>query len=159
MADVDDDGLPDGLEDYLDRSGLKDPDGRVLPNLNAMGAASSLRQLHPDIFVEVNAMWAATGHDLRLAQHPFSPTEPFRKDLVGHHHMPTPEDLKMVGDAFAARGITVHFDVGDLAAYHALGVVHHFDWEDDYTSTGGRRLSGARPLSRGEASSSRRSGA
>ncbi len=38
VADVDDDGLPDGLED--NPAGLTDPDGRVLPNLNAMGAAS-----------------------------------------------------------------------------------------------------------------------
>ncbi len=49
--------------------------------------------------------------------------------------MPTPEDLKMIGDAFAARGITAHFDVGNIADYRALGVVQHSDWEDDYTST------------------------
>src|SRR5262245_65151685 len=49
------DGLPDGLEDAV--SGLLDPDGQPLPNLNAMGASSS----HRDLFIEVNAMWAAPG--------------------------------------------------------------------------------------------------
>ena len=38
VADVDHDGLPDGLEDAA--AGLKDPDGQALPNLNAMGAGS-----------------------------------------------------------------------------------------------------------------------
>jgi hypothetical protein len=151
VADVDDDGLPDGLED--NPAGLTDPDGRELPNLNAMGAASRdplpNGPLHPDIFIEVNAMWAAAGTSYGSLQHPFSPTEPIRTDSVGHNHMPTPENLKMIGDAFAARGITAHFDVGDIDAYHApnpdppngvydpkkFGVVQHSDWEDDYTST------------------------
>ncbi len=39
VADVDHDGLPDGLEDAP--GGLKDPDGAELPNLHAMGAASN----------------------------------------------------------------------------------------------------------------------
>ena len=63
VADVDDDGLPDGLED--NPAGLTDPDGRVLPNLNLMGAGSRdplpNGTLHPDIFIEVNAAWAAAG--------------------------------------------------------------------------------------------------
>ena len=138
IADVDNDGLPDGLED--NGSGLHDPDGRELPNLSAMGAASS----HPDIFIEVNAMWAAAGTSYGSLQHPLSATQAIKTDLVGHNHMPTPADLKMVGDAFMARGITPHFDVGDIAAYHAandpydpkkFGVVEHADWTDDYTST------------------------
>ena len=49
VADVDDDGLPDGLEDAP--GGLKDPNDAELPNLNAMGAAST----HRDLFVEYNA--------------------------------------------------------------------------------------------------------
>ena len=40
----------------------------------------------------------------------------------------------MLGDAYAARGITPHFDVGDITSYHSLGVVPHTDWVDDYTS-------------------------
>ncbi len=147
VADVDRDGLPDGLED--NPAGLTDPDGRVLPNLNAMGAASRYSlpsgPLHPDIFVEVNAMWAAAGTSYGSPQHPFSASEPIRTDPVGHNHMPTPEVLKLVGDGYAARGITPHFDVGDIAAYHApnqnpydpkkFGVIQHSDWIDDYTST------------------------
>ena len=46
-----------------------------------------------------------------------------------------PKVLKRVGDRYAAHGITAHFDVGDVAAYHALGLVTHSDWVDDYTST------------------------
>ena len=115
VKDDDDDGLPDELED--NPAGLTDPDGRPLPNLNAMGASSS----HKDLFIEVNAMWAG-------APTPYSL----------HHHMPTPADLKMVGDPFMARGITPHFDVGDIDTYHALGVVQHSDWIDDYISKGAR---------------------
>ncbi len=145
VADVDDDGLPDGLED--NPAGLTDPDGRVLPNLNAMGAASRdplpNGPLHKDIFVEVNAMWAAEGTSYGSVR---------RTSDGRHNHMPTPENLKMIGDAFKARGITAHFDVGDIVDYHLpnpptpehplpygdpkkFGVVGHSDWVDDYTST------------------------
>jgi hypothetical protein len=53
--------------------------------------------------------------------------------------MPTPDVLKLVGDAYAAHGITAHFDVGphevgDPNGYHGLGVISHSDWVDDYTS-------------------------
>ncbi len=41
-------------------------------------------------------------------------------DEFGHNHMPTPAVLKMLGDAFAARDIRLHFDVGHPATYHAL---------------------------------------
>ncbi len=54
VKDADEDGLPDGLED---NSGLKSPDGKPLPDLNAMGASS----LHKDLFVEVGAMQAGPG--------------------------------------------------------------------------------------------------
>ena len=57
----------------------------------------------------------------------------------------------MVGDAFAARDIRVHFDVGDLETYRTIasrcipdegettctpipGIVEHPDFVDDYTS-------------------------
>jgi Bacterial Ig domain len=136
VADLDHDGLPDGLEDAS--AGLKDPDGQDLPNLNAMGASSRASfpngPLHPDIFVEFNAMWAAAGTSYGSTSAPFSSTTPTIIDAVGHHHIPTPEVLKMLGDAYAARGITPHFDVGDITSYHSLGVVPHTDWVDDYTS-------------------------
>src|SRR5262245_8497121 len=46
VQDVDGDGLPDRLEDV---SGLKDADGKLLPDLHAMGASSS----HKDFFAEI----------------------------------------------------------------------------------------------------------
>ena len=129
VADNDGDGLPDGLEDAV--NGLKDPDGEDLPNLNAMGADSNQK----DFFVEVNAMKADPGTSYGSADAPYDSTNDTVTDAEGHHHMPTPEDLKRVGDAYAAKGIRPHFDVGDVASYHALGSVTHSDWMDDYTST------------------------
>jgi hypothetical protein len=131
VADVDHDGLPDGLED--DAVGLKDPDGTVLPKLKAMGAGSDQQ----DIFVEINAQWAAPGTTYGSADAPINPAnnEITRTDLVGHHHLPAPQDLKLVGDAYSGHGIRPHFDVGDITAYHSLGVVQHSTWVDDYTST------------------------
>jgi len=122
------DGLPDGLEDA---SGvMKDPDGKDLPKLKAMGAGSDQK----DIFVEVNAMEAGPGTSYGSATAPYDSTNLINTvtDANGHHHVPTPADLKMVGDAFAAKGIRPHFDVGNVANYHALGVVQHSDWVDDY---------------------------
>ena len=49
--------------------------------------------------------------------------------------MPTPEDLKRLGLAYAAHGIRAHFDVGNITAYHNLGIVHHPTWDDHYEST------------------------
>jgi hypothetical protein len=119
VKDADTDGLPDGLEDATD--GLINPNGEPLPNLHAMGASSS----HKDLFVEVNAMQAANGT-----------TYGGVADADGHNHLPTPEVLKMVGDAYAnasvvnpdsSTGIKAHFDVGGITAYHGLG--------GDYAST------------------------
>ena len=133
VADQDRDGLPDGLEDSV--SGLKDPDGTDLPNLKAMGAGSDQK----DFFDEINAMRADPGTKYGSTSAPFSPTTPTITDTAGHHHVPTPEVLKMVGDRYASHGIRPHFDVGDVGAFHALGVVPRpdADWEhdDDYTAT------------------------
>ncbi|MGH9411254.1 MAG: Ig-like domain-containing protein [Vicinamibacterales bacterium] len=124
IADVDGDGLPDGLEDAT--GGLKDPptasapNGVALPNLNAMGASSS----HKDLFVEINAMWAAPGTSYGAPNAPASATAAVVTDAAGHNHMPTPDVLKLVGDAYASHGITPHFDVGDIDAYHALGATY-----------------------------------
>ena len=120
------DGLPDGLEDAT--GVMKDPDGKELPKLKAMGAGSDQK----DIFIEVNAMEAEPGTPYGSADAPFDSTHDTVTDLDGHHHIPTPADLKKVGDAFVAKGIRPHFDVGNVAAYHALGVVQHSDWVDDY---------------------------
>ncbi|HXV68794.1 MAG TPA: Ig-like domain-containing protein, partial [Nitrospira sp.] len=127
VEDIDGDGLPDGLEDAT--GGLLDPDGEELPNLNAMGGGSD----QPDVFIEVNAMEAEPGTTWGSADAPYDSTVDTVTDNNGHHHMPTPENLEMIGDAFGAKGIRVHFDVGSLASYQAFGIVQHSDWVDDYT--------------------------
>src|SRR5262249_32344354 len=101
-------GLPDGLEDAV--GGLHDPDGRALPNLNAMGASSSQK----DLLVEINAMWAPAGTTYGSATAPFNATLTQMTDPTGHTHMPTPDVLNMVADTFDAHGngIKVHFDIG-----------------------------------------------
>lgn len=135
VADVDADGLPDGLEDAP--LGLKDPDtaelpaGQPLPNLNAMGASSS----HKDLFVEFNTLEADPGTSYGSPSAPFNSTITTLTDSAGHTHLPTPEVLKLIGDAFVAQGVTPHFDVGDLTAYHNRPTVVHVDWIDDYSST------------------------
>jgi hypothetical protein len=121
VADVDGDGLPDGVEDAA--GGLSDPPtasspgGTALPNLHAMGASSSQK----DLFLELNAMWAEAGTSYGSSSAPYNATTTTVTDPVGHDHLPTPDVLKMVGDAYASHGITPHFDVGDVPAYHNLG--------------------------------------
>ena len=92
------------------------------------------------------------GDELRVGE-PRRSARPrqIKTDTVGHHHMPTPYVLRLVGDAFAARDIRVHFDVGDLETYRTIashcipdegeasctpipGIVEHPDFVDDYTS-------------------------
>jgi hypothetical protein len=153
VLDFDNDGLPDGVEDAS--GGLRDPNGVDLPNLNAMGAKSKNANdtPHPDLFVEINAMWAAgddpatsdvfegTTYGSTSAPYPnttadcYDPDTKACADAAGHHHFPTPADLKKIGDRYAAQGITAHFDVGDVTAYHGLGTVPHADWVDNYAST------------------------
>lgn len=123
VADVDRDGLPDGLEDAV--AGLSDPNGDQLPNLNAMGASS----LHKDVFIEINAMLAAPGTTYGSPDAPYSATLTQKTDSAGHLHMPRPVVLKMVGDALrdapftnadGSPGIKAHFDVGNIQDYHCL---------------------------------------
>ncbi len=113
--DTDGDGLPDKLEDV---SGLKNPAGIAFPDIHAMGASSTRR----DLFVEINAMWAPPGTTYGESKAPYVGTV---TDVDGHLHMPTPAVLKKVGDAFANppqgyQPIAVHFDVGPPSVYHAL---------------------------------------
>jgi hypothetical protein len=137
VADVDNDGIPDGLEDAL--TPLKDPGmgpDEYLPDLNAMGASSARK----DVFIEINAMRAAPGTT-------YGSGDDQKTDLDGHTHMPSPEVLEMVGRALknapvanpdGSYGIRAHFDVGNIdpgGPYRSLGVVHRADWVSDYTST------------------------
>lgn len=93
VVDSDSDGL---LDVWETTSGLVDPNGQPLPNLPAMGSAPN----RPDIFVQVDYMKtdAATsyGGDSKPA----------------HTHLPPYAALELIGKAFDARGIRVHFDVG-----------------------------------------------
>ncbi len=150
VEDFDKDGLPDALENAATQTAtlggqtisysLLDADGRGLPALGGMFAGSS----QPDIFIEVNAMTAAPGTTYGSLAAPYdsrdvNPVDGFpdvvsKPDGDGHNHMPTPYVLKLVGDAFDKRGIRVHFDVGNVAAYKALGVVPHPDFIDNYNS-------------------------
>jgi hypothetical protein len=134
VADVEGDGIPDGIEDAA--AGIKDPpsasfpNGRPLPNLNAMGASSAAK----DLFVEFNAMRTLVDKVHGSSSAPY-PGEPSASKLVPPHtHMPTPDVLKQLGDLYASHGITPHFDVGPWDAYKAAGVIEHIDWTDDYTS-------------------------
>ena len=124
------DGLPDGLEDAV--GGLKDPDGLQLPDFQAIGASSAQR----DLFIEFNAMrtLVAKTHGSPAAPYPGAEAPLYSKTVPAHTHMPTPQVLKMLGDRYAALGITPHFDVGNLDAYHALGTITHPGWVDDYSS-------------------------
>ena len=70
VADVDNDGLPDGVEDAV--APLKDPNDQELPNLYGMGASS---HNHKDIFIEVNTTWAEPGDEWGSATAPYSATE------------------------------------------------------------------------------------
>ncbi|HUE90061.1 MAG TPA: Ig-like domain-containing protein [Vicinamibacterales bacterium] len=120
LADVDADGVPDGLEDAM--NGLKDPptpdfpNGTPVPNLYGIGARTGQR----DLIVEFNAMRADAGTQYGSADAPFNDTQDFITDHVGHDHMPSPAVIKMVGDTYAANGIRLHADVGSLEAYAAL---------------------------------------
>ena len=133
------DGIPDGLEEASAAGGLLDPDGKPLPDLRNMGATDTQR----DLFIEINAMrtLVAKTHGSSSAPYNGFGTSPATVPVPPHTHMPTPEVLKKIGDAYLAHGIHAHFDVGEPDAYrnhgklyHQSGIISHADWVDDYTS-------------------------
>ena len=100
VKDTDSDGLIDKVEEV---SGLREPNGLLLPDLPKMGAKKNVK----DLFIEVGYMKTA-GY------------QGGQGDVPGHSHRPTAAALKMVGDAFwnAPDRVQVHFDVGgDYPAY------------------------------------------
>jgi Bacterial Ig domain len=138
VLDADQDGLPDALEASSTSGGAPwrnpdgpdpsvDPSGQTLPNtllpdLNAMGARTGRK----DILVEVNALYTTAVTRYGDASAPYdsaaNPVIPF-VDIPAHNHLPSPEALKLAGDAFLAKGIHVHFDVGPtLAAGYASDI-------------------------------------
>ncbi len=153
VADVDHDGLPDGLEDST--TGLKDPatpafpSGQPLPLLGPGGMGASSAQ--PDIFLEFNAMRTTTTktHGSSTAPYPDVVAPAVTKDVPAHTHMPSPDDLRSLADAYMARGIRPHFDVGNITDYHKIGEaydgtndpanpnfgkIQHPDWVDDFSA-------------------------
>jgi Bacterial Ig domain len=129
VKDDDHDGLPDAVEDSstvpaVDGVAWKDPDDQLLPDLHAMQASSG----HKDMFVEIGAMEATTTITHGSAAAPYdSSATPILEGVPvpAHDHMPLPEVLKMVGDAYKnapitntdnTTGIRVHFDVGPALA-------------------------------------------
>ena len=102
VLDTDGDGE---LNLWETATGLTDPNGHALPNLSAMGADPNVK----DLFVELGYMktdvQTTYGSDVKPA----------------HQHMPYAEALRKAGDAYLAKGIKAHFDVGDPTAYHNLG--------------------------------------
>jgi hypothetical protein len=94
VEDTDGDGLLDVWESSA--GSLVDPNNQPLPNLHAMSADPNVK----DLFVEIGYM--GTNTELTYGGVP----------KPAHSHLPTNEALKLVGDAFLARGIKVHFDVG-----------------------------------------------
>ena len=132
VQDTDGDGLVDKLERT---SGLREPDGRRMPDVRAMGADYR----HKDLFIEIGAMRAAAGTTYGSVSAPLKPTQPQVTDTKGHNHMPTPAALKMVGDGYAQapvinpdgkQGVNVHFDVGPL--YKFLGTAYRSNEADKY---------------------------
>ena len=127
VPDADHDGLPDRLEQP--GGPLKDPNGVTLPDLYAMGA----RPDHKDFFAEVNTLKtdAITSYGSSAAPYDSSATPPvISLPVPKHNHMPTPEVIRLVGDALkgspvlnpdGTTGIRAHFDVGNIGAYHDLG--------------------------------------
>ena len=93
VQDSDGDGLLDAWETRTD---LLDPNGQPLPPLSAMGAKPDEK----NIFFEIAYMHAADGTSYGGVTKP------------AHTHLPTLAALNKVGDAFKARNIRVHFDVG-----------------------------------------------
>ena len=91
----------DGLLDIWETSpSLVDPNGQPLPNLAAMGADPTQK----DLFIEIGYM--QTDAETSYGDVP----------KPAHSHLPTHAALKLVGDAFAnapTGRINVHFDAGN----------------------------------------------
>jgi cadherin-like protein len=142
VADRDHDGVPDGIEDST--QGLKDPptsefpQGQPLPNLNAMGSGSNtVSSDNPDVFIEINAMQTSVtkSHGAQNAPYPGVTAPAYSNPVPAHTHMPTPDVLATIGNAYKAKGIRAHFDVGDITAYKSRASVVHTDWTDVYNAS------------------------
>ena len=133
VKDVDADGLPDGIEAGL---ASKDANGEDLPNLGAMGANVAWK----DLFVEISALKTEITAEKPQVQYGKENVAPYSAslhevfDTIGHNHMPTPDVLKMLGDAYlnGPLQIRAHFDVGPINAYRSLGFEYTSSVADAY---------------------------
>ena len=96
VQDSDSDGL---LDVWETTPSLVDPNGQPLPNLAAMGANPTQK----DLFIEIGYMET------------LAPTTYGGVPKPAHSHLPSAEALKLMGRAFAdsPAEINVHFDVGN----------------------------------------------
>ena len=127
VADIDDDGAPDGVEDRV--AGLHlDADGSELPNLPAMGGSSQ----HKDIYFQMDGMRTTVNKTYGdPANAPYPGVAAGQLTIPPHNHLPTPAVLKLmiqtytnapgVSNADGTQGVRPHFDVGNTATYHGLG--------------------------------------
>ena len=93
VQDTDEDGL---LDEWEINSGLLDPNGQPLPDLAAMGADHTTK----DLFVEIGFMSTPSVLSYGGSVKP------------AHSHLPSVEALGRVAEAFENNGVRVHFDVG-----------------------------------------------
>ena len=113
VADVDGDGLPDKLETTA--AGLKDPDGKDLPNLQKMGAGVDMK----DLFIEINAMQADAGTSYGSPDAPYDSALGIPTVTVP---MGTMADIGMpVGLTFAGRAYDDNTLLALAAAFEATG--------------------------------------
>lgn len=98
VQDSDEDGLLDVWESAA--TPLKDPAGRVLPDLRAMGADPQ----HKDLFLEIGYMTSAAASYGGVAK-------------PQHSHLPSHEAIKLLGDTLrdgpTGLDIALHVDVGN----------------------------------------------
>ncbi len=104
------DGDGDGLLDRWEASTtpILDPYGRALPNLHAMGADPVVK----DVFIETGYFDSDFNNDGTLDELFYGDPTDLANKRNAHTHLPPPESLKLMGDAFALKGIRVHFDMG-----------------------------------------------
>jgi hypothetical protein len=135
IEDADFDGLPDRLEDV---SGLKFPNGALMPDLHAMGAS----KVHKDMFLEVGGMTADPGTSYGVGA-------ALETDSAGHNHLPTPAVIKLVGDVYknapvwnpdGQPGIRLHVDAGPN--YASLGGAYADPAANEYLISGSHARGG-----------------
>ncbi len=119
VLDADGDGEPDGLESSSTignpPSPWKNPDGQLLPDLHAMGAAPNRK----DLFAEINALKTDVALTYGSQDAPYNSANPAESvvQVQAHTHTPPPDVFKMLGDVYKSHNITPHFDVGSTASY------------------------------------------